>query len=127
MPRYVILEHDYPTRHWDFMLEAGDILRTWKLPAPPQPEQTISAEASFDHRRIYLDYEGPISGGRGCVVRWDNGSFEWVVDEPDALTVRLDGNRLQALASLTRTLADQWSLLIHQGGTDVGHPIGPRP
>ena len=24
MPRFVILEHDWPTRHWDFFLESGD-------------------------------------------------------------------------------------------------------
>jgi hypothetical protein len=113
MPRYVILEHDYPERHWDFMLEAGEVLRTWKLAASPQPGQVIAAEASFDHRRLYLDYEGPISGGRGCVVRWDSGSFDWVVDDPDAVTVRLEGKQLQGLAVLTRTLADRWSLILH--------------
>src|SRR5579859_2074330 len=104
MPRYVILEHDYPERHWDFMLESGEVLRTWKLAAPPQPGQVVAAEASFDHRRLYLDYEGPIRGGRGRVVRWDSGSFDWIVNEPDTVGVRLDGNRLQGQARLTRTL-----------------------
>jgi hypothetical protein len=35
MPRYVILEHDWPERHWDFMLEAGDGPRSWRPAVPP--------------------------------------------------------------------------------------------
>ena len=65
MPRYVVLEHDHPARHWDLMLEAGDVLRTWRLAAPPGADQPIGATATFEHRLAYLDYEGPISGGRG--------------------------------------------------------------
>jgi hypothetical protein len=124
MPRYVILEHDFPERHWDFMLESGEVLRTWRLTESPQPGQVIAAQASFDHRRLYLDYEGPISGGRGCVVCWDRGLFDWIADGPDAVTVRLDGKRCHGLASFTRTLADQWSLMIQATGEDVGHPAG---
>ena len=60
VPRYVILEHDHPARHWDFMLESGDVLRTWRLAAPPRPGGAVAAEPSFDHRRAYLDYEGPV-------------------------------------------------------------------
>src|SRR5581483_7197270 len=100
MPRYVILEHDHPERHWDFMLEAGEILRTWRLSSPPAPGQTVVAEASFDHRRHYLDYEGPVSGGRGRVTRWDAGTFTWQADEPEQVVVVLQGNRLKATAVL---------------------------
>ena len=27
MPRYVVLEHDFPTLHWDLMLEFGSVLQ----------------------------------------------------------------------------------------------------
>ena len=74
MPRFVILEHDHPVLHWDFMLEAGDVLRTWRLSAPPIRGAIVAAERIGDHRRLYLDYEGPVSDGRGNVVRWDAGS-----------------------------------------------------
>ena len=48
------------------------------------------AEALPDHRLIYLEYEGPISGDRGTVVAWDRGEYrlkrqsdaEWVIDSP---------------------------------------------
>ena len=34
MPRFVILEHDHPSLHWDFILEVGEVLWTWRLSAP---------------------------------------------------------------------------------------------
>lgn len=101
MPRFVILEHDHPTLHWDFMLEAGDVLRTWRLDAPPNPQRAVSAEPSFDHRLAYLDYQGPISGGRGVVHRWDAGSFTWLSEVPDAVTVQLHGERCRGVVEIS--------------------------
>ena len=74
MPRFVILEHDHPILHWDFMLESGEVLRTWRLAAPPRPGADFSAAPSFDHRRVYLDYEGPISGATLQIDR-NNGDI----------------------------------------------------
>lgn len=112
MPRFVILEHDHPQRHWDLMLEAGDVLRTWRLAARPQPGASVSAEPAFDHRRLYLDYEGPVSGGRGSVVRWDAGTFTWQADEPDRVMVLLDGKRCRGGAVLQRDAAGGWRLTL---------------
>jgi hypothetical protein len=112
VPRYVILEHDHPELHWDLMLEAGEILRTWRLAAPPQPGEAVAAEASFDHRPVYLDYEGPISGGRGRVVRWDAGTFCWEEQAANRLVLRLDGTRLQGTALLKRNKTGGWCLTI---------------
>ena len=94
MPRFVVLEHNHPALHWDFMLEAGDVLRTWRLLAPPGPGRSCPAELLPDHRTIYLDYEGPVSGNRGSVKRWDAGTFEWEVEAADRLVVRLAGQRI---------------------------------
>src|SRR5947199_376784 len=58
MPRFVILEHDHPARHWDLLLESEGVLRAWRLPAPPQGDALV--QANFDHRLFYLDYEGPV-------------------------------------------------------------------
>jgi hypothetical protein len=109
MPRYVILEHDHPLLHWDFMLEAGEVLRTWRLESPPEAGRDMPAVASFDHRREYLDYEGPVSAGRGRVVRWDAGSFHWLEEGAERVVVRLEGKRVQATVILTRTGAAAWS------------------
>ena len=112
MPRYVILEHDHPVLHWDLMLEAGAILRTWRLAAPPQFGQAVAAEASFDHRLRYLEYEGPIGGDRGQVVRWDRGVFAWEEDTPERIVVRLAGERLRGIVQLQRSGEKTWSLTV---------------
>ena len=36
----------------------------------------MDAEVLPDHRLAYLDYEGPISGDRGSVTRWDRGTYD---------------------------------------------------
>lgn len=102
MPRYVILEHDHPSLHWDFMLEANGVLRTWRLLLPPTPGERVPATPSFDHRLHYLDYEGPVGNDRGTVRRWDAGVFEWLEDGPERVVVRLEGLRLQGTAGLER-------------------------
>jgi hypothetical protein len=107
--RYVILEHDHPQLHWDLMLEAGDVLRTWRLARPPRQGETVAAEAAFDHRPFYLDYEGPVSGNRGTVVRWDAGTFTWLEEGEDRVAVRLHGQRLRGEAMLRRGSAGAWT------------------
>jgi hypothetical protein len=106
MPRFVILEHDHPTLHWDLMLEAGETLQTWRLTAPPGGD-AIEATQLGDHRHMYLDYEGPVSGNRGTVKRWDAGTFEDDVDSTPAERVLLfDGARLRG----------RWRLAAHGTG-----------
>jgi hypothetical protein len=113
MPRFVVLEHDHPELHWDFMLEAHGVLRTWKLAAPPQAGLVIPATASFDHRLLYLDYEGPVSGDRGQVVAWDRGTFEGdIEDSAERVVVRLHGNRLRGMARLERGPGEAWLLRV---------------
>jgi hypothetical protein len=115
MPRYVVLEHDHPHRHWDLMLEAGEVLRTWRLSEPPRAGAAVPAEPSFDHRPLYLDYEGPISGGRGCVVRWDAGTFTAEGETAGRLVVRLDGERLRGTGVLARGDTGGWTFSLREG------------
>jgi hypothetical protein len=112
MSRYVVLEHDHPFLHWDLMLEAGDVLRTWRLAAPPRPGQVIAATALGNHRRLYLDYEGPVSGDRGRVVRWDAGSFTWLTNESDRLAVELQDGRLRGTVLLAQVREEEWSFTL---------------
>lgn len=110
MSRYVILEHNHPALHWDFMLEAGKVLRTWRLSACPEEGRTVAAEAALDHRPVYLDYEGPVSGNRGTVTRWDFGTFTWLSDEAEDIRVALTGRRLQGMVQLRRQETGDWAL-----------------
>jgi hypothetical protein len=129
MPRYVILRHECPPgysrpSHWDFMLEVGQTLKTWALPHLPfdtAPDETTPdattpggasgngscrAEALADHRLEYLTYEGPVSGGRGDVARWDQGAYRLVGCSEDEWIVELRGERLQGCIVLRRIAAE---------------------
>jgi hypothetical protein len=112
MPRFVILEHDHPVLHWDLMLEAGDVLHTWRLPTPPQAHgHAIEATALSDHRRMYLDYEGPVRGNRGIVRRWDAGSFdEEASSTPEARLLRFHGVLMKGCWRLERMVGASWQL-----------------
>jgi hypothetical protein len=101
VPRFVILEHDWPTVHWDLLLEAGPALKAWRLLAEPGPGRTVPAEPNFDHRLVYLDYEGPVSDGRGAVSRWDAGTYDGM-PAGDAWAVRLSGGKLSGALRLER-------------------------
>ncbi len=102
MPRFVVLTHDHPKLHWDFMLEHEGVLRTWRLAQPPDTQGAIGAEALPDHRLAYLGYEGPVSGDRGTVERWDSGHFEVMEWSTSRLVARMSGTRLKGIASLDR-------------------------
>jgi hypothetical protein len=60
--------------HYDLLIDVGEdqLLLTWRLPEWP-PRQPLEVERQNDHRRIYLTYEGEVSGGRGHVRRVDTG------------------------------------------------------
>jgi len=145
MPRFVLLYHKCPPgyerpSHWDFMLEAGDSLRTWALVemprswpaaqartasiiadcAPASDSNTVGAELLGDHRRDYLDYEGPLSGERGRVIRIDAGMFQTVAESSQSWQIELFGQHLRGMATLTSP-ADgtaQWILTVDRN-TDL--------
>jgi hypothetical protein len=111
MARFVILEHDQPHRHYDLMLQAGDVLWTWRLPRLPQVGDVLDAERVSDHRLVYLEYEGPISGNRGTVIRREQGTLTWLRQEENCVEVRLDGVHLHARLLLTRaTAGERWQI-----------------
>ena len=106
MPRFVILTHDWPFPHFDLLIEAGGVLRAWRLLSEPKVGETVAAEPIGDHRLFYLDYEGPVSGNRGSVARWDTGECEWLPPEPNRVKFELRGTKLIGLAVIDST--DYW-------------------
>ncbi len=118
MPRFAVVEHDYPTVHWDLFLEDGPELRSWRLLARPVAGSVIPAEPTPAHRLAYLDYGGPVSGGRGSVTRFDAGEFAWVADEPGRVVVQLEGRTLSGRAELTGDAAG-WTFQL-QGPREPG-------
>jgi hypothetical protein len=103
MPRFALLTHDSPRGlHYDLLLEAGDVLKTWAMPRPPEPGVEVECEALADHRPLYLDYEGPISGGRGAVARWDRGTFDVETWTDERILIRLSGEKLVGRINMLR-------------------------
>jgi hypothetical protein len=124
MLRFVILEHDWPTRHWDLLLESGGVLRAWRLDARPVDSRSGIAERNFDHRLVYLDYEGPVSGNRGTVQRCDSGVLEWLVDREDEIVVRLRSTAWDGSLQLRLRSGRSWTWEFTPG--EVSSLIGPR-
>jgi len=110
MPRFVILEHDHPVTHWDLTLDIGPALRTWRLASPPAPGQMVRAEPLGDHRRLYLDYEGPVSGGRGSVRRWDVGTYDEWQEKDNGVQFRLAGARTRGICAIERQANGEYVL-----------------
>jgi hypothetical protein len=94
MPRFVLLEHRWKGIHWDFMLEHGDVLKTWAIDSPVVADVDLPARLLPAHRPIYLDYEGEISGNRGTVRRVAEGSYAVEIWEEGRVRVRLLGPQL---------------------------------
>jgi len=104
--RFVILEHNHPYVHWDFMFEEGDSLRSWRLLNEPALDAWIEAERLPNHRKAYLDYEGPVSGDRGEVVRWKFGSCQVREFQNERICLTLNGSRWEVDMTLVRITAD---------------------
>jgi hypothetical protein len=76
--RYVVLRHEGVAEpHFDLMVErdVGGALITARLKDWP-PQAPTRIEPLRDHRRAYLDYEGPVSNGRGHVKRIEEGACD---------------------------------------------------
>jgi hypothetical protein len=104
--RFAILEHRRDGVHWDFLVEDGPALRAWAIDAPIVAEVDLPARELPPHRRIYLDYEGQISGGRGSVHRWDGG--ECVATGWGERAVRLEVRGAQLVGTVElRSVGDE--------------------
>ncbi|MBC7784718.1 MAG: hypothetical protein H7144_12845 [Burkholderiales bacterium] len=87
MPRYVVLHHlDIPDPHYDLMLDPDGVspLHTYRVIQWP-PTESDRFTRIDDHRRIYLDYEGPISGGRGRVILIVRGIYNCCEETKDSV------------------------------------------
>ena len=102
MPRFAILAHDHPVPHWDLFLEDCAVLRSWRLFGVLMPGVAVPAEATPEHRLLYLDYEGFVSEGRGQVTRVDAGTFDWETQSPEIMPMRIFGQRFQGRLTLVK-------------------------
>lgn len=100
--RFVLLEHRRDGVHWDLMFEAGPVLWTWAIDEPVVAGGDLSARRLADHRPAYLDYEGPISGGRGTVRRVAEGTYRLLERADDRFRAELIGDQVTGIVELVR-------------------------
>jgi hypothetical protein len=103
---FVILLHSgHGLAHYDLMLEQAGGLATWQLAQDPLALPVagrLPARRLADHRKAYLAYEGPVSGGRGSVQRIHAGSCQLLHAEDTLLQFRLEGPTCEGTFELRR-------------------------
>ncbi|MBI4718130.1 MAG: hypothetical protein HY763_10025 [Planctomycetes bacterium] len=111
--RFTILHHRTPDgEHWDLMLEQGDVLLTWQLPRRPASgaDLPLPARRIADHRKRYLDYEGPINGNRGDVTRIEAGTVTFLESTSARFELELHSPRFAGRFALRRA-GDDWEFV----------------
>lgn len=86
---YVVLRHDgIPEPHFDLLIEVDPdaLLLTFRCDDWPP---TLPLVRQPDHRRVYLDYEGPVSNNRGNVKRVAQGELVILEHSPSRLKIQL--------------------------------------
>jgi hypothetical protein len=91
-----VLRHDLAdgSHHFDWLIapNAKSPLLTFRSDRPLHalaPGESTPVERLNDHRRVYLTYEGPISGGRGTVRRVAGGEVTACEPGENGLILRL--------------------------------------
>jgi bifunctional non-homologous end joining protein LigD len=123
---FVVQKHRASQLHYDFRLEAEEVLKSWAVPKGPSLDPSVKrlAMAVEDHPIEYAGFEGVIPEGEyggGTVMVWDQGTY---VPEPGTdmatalrggqLKFTLHGSKLKGEWVLIRTRGRQWLLIKHR-------------
>lgn len=112
------------TVHWDLLIESpgavdDPALAAWQVSIPPNDfnmSRPMAVRRLPDHRRIYLSYEGTISGERGHCRVIDGGSCDVIRADADLWQVRFAGQQLTGLYTLRKSSDDiGWTLAKNVG------------
>ncbi|MCA9040908.1 MAG: hypothetical protein KDA65_11220 [Planctomycetaceae bacterium] len=106
--RFTILTHDFPFLHWDLLVENDESLLSWRLREEPEKGRKIACEPLPDHRRLYLDYEGPVSGDRGTVLQWTTGTCDLQREGESLYRLQVESPRLQGKMILQEEANGEW-------------------
>ncbi|MHC4456903.1 MAG: DNA polymerase ligase N-terminal domain-containing protein [Planctomycetota bacterium] len=109
--RFVIQKHAIGKNiHWDFMLESGGTLQTYRLEKAPEKalRQPINAIKIFDHSLKFLTYQGPVNKGRGNVVIYESGTYQIIHQEINQIELNLSSKILKGKFSLSLVKDNNW-------------------
>lgn len=118
----VLLRHQARAEsHYDWMLEDptlsaadddnGRTLWTARVAVPSAQWARLGQwdlEPIAHHRRAYLEYEGPLSNGRGQVVRVDEGTFTPILWREDRIEMEVAMREFAGRIELVRQDARRW-------------------
>lgn len=115
----VLLEHTLPDgmSHYDWMFERpgeeGGLLVSFRVQARPDTAGVgveLEAVRTGDHRSLYLEFEGEVSGGRGWVRRIGTGELRSITETglQMQLVVRWDGGSGEQVWNGTADLGAGW-------------------
>jgi len=91
---WALARHTPPTAppHLDLFLARGGFVRAFRLEQLPAAGDPVHATRAFDHRPIYLDFEGSLSEGRGTIHRLGGGTHRILEETADRWTLELSGD-----------------------------------
>ncbi|MHC4104080.1 MAG: DNA polymerase ligase N-terminal domain-containing protein [Planctomycetota bacterium] len=118
--KFVIQKHSSPGDvHWDLMLEAGQVLETYRLALPPEQllNQTTTAIRIADHPVKFLTYEGTVNKGAGTVEIAETGTYQVLSDNEGLRELQLDGKILKGKFTFIHIDAENWQLGRHYNPT----------
>ena len=112
--KFVVQQHQQESEqtHWDLMLEAGEFLETYRLPASPEKwgKEPIEATKIFNHPLKFLTYHGPVNKGKGQVTIADSGEYRLIAKNENQQEIAFDGKLLSGKYQLCRLKQDIWEL-----------------
>jgi hypothetical protein len=109
--RYVVLFHEgFGEPHYDVMFEssAEASLITFRAPTWP-PKSGDRWTRLGEHRRMYLDYQGPVSKDRGTVRRITSGTHTDLGDRDGVFGCTLETS---VELDLIKDSPEEWLLIL---------------
>ncbi len=117
---FVLLHHITGNLHYDLMIDNGESLDTWQIDEGKFPllisGKTVTARLLEPHRRVFLDYEGPVSEGRGRVERYDRGEYILLLREKNLLSLMLKGESLIGNMEIRKRPGDLYEIFFNKSG-----------
>lgn len=115
--RTVILRHEVqgPGSHWDWLTQRSQEPDTQLISfrvslRPDDPEvRAFDATRLPDHRSLYLDYQGPLSGHRGIVRRVAAGTAQIILLTDEAMEIACRFAGPIRLWHACRVTSDRWA------------------
>ena len=96
--------------HWDFMLESGQILETYRIDNEPKDmlQKETNGVKIFDHQPKFLTYQGPVNNGQGSVTIVERGTYQIISKDKTKIVLKIEGQILQGNCTITRIKDNKW-------------------